>query len=251
MHASSIHDARIALDRRLLSIAVEGWGEESRSGYMRIKSFGNPNSLAVIELLSLVPNSDRDELFRVLPKQSRTYLEQADAAFFSSDERRLVEKFVGKMSQLSAPYFDGNAAITAMFDKHMELRTGARTQALKIKRCLSSYLRSACKEWDGYSLIKPEPNMIVFEWNSSKYRIAVNWDLRPWEIFCGLDAYEGKERLISNHTFFGGLGISANPAWYSDEDAALEAITVCANHALKVSQAVASVLNDLNSTREP
>ena len=245
MQTSSIQEVRIALDKKLLSIAFEEWEEESQSGYKRIKSFGNTHSLAVIKLLSSLPNSDRNELLKILPKRSREYSQRADPSFFCAKEQCIVASFVAKIGQLSAPHYDGNEAITEIFCKHNALRKEARPQAIEIRRSLFSYLKNACKEWDGFNIIKPEPNMITFERNSLKFRIAIDWDLRPWEISCGFNVYEFRESLISNHTFFGGLGISASPAWYADEVAALQVAKICANHALKVSQIITNELDTL------
>ena len=205
MKKPAIHEARIALDKKLFYLAVEDWKQENRSGYKRINALGNPHSFAIIQLLSSFPNSDRDELFKILPKRSREYTQQADPTFFCANEQRLVEAFIGKIGKLSARYFDENEAVTAIFDKHDALRKDARRQAIEIRRSLFNYLKNECKEWGRYNLIKPEPNVITFEKSSSKFRIDIVWDFRPWEIFCGLNVYDLREPLIRNETFFGGL----------------------------------------------
>jgi hypothetical protein len=241
-----INETRVALERELCSLAIEEWGEEERSGYKRIKSFGNPDSFAVVRLFSSISNIDREKLLKILPKRSAYYLQQTDNTFFCTDEKCAEEEFVGKINRLAGPYAKGNETVTAAFDKHIALRKDSRPQAVKIKRFLFSYLKKESNEWDRYSLSKPEPNMMTFERNLSKFRIEVDWDLRPWEIFCGFNVYESRESMIRNFTFLGGLGISGSPAWYVDEETALEALKICANHALKVSHTIIPILTEGN-----
>lgn len=235
MARPNISTIQVTLDEVLFTSALEDWEIEKKTHCYRVKSFNNPSSIAIVQMLDSLSSEDRDKLFLTLPKRRCLYLQKAVPAFFPQQEQQIVEKLVNKLRHLSMPYLPNHEKITEIWDQHEVLKKKHRFHANKIKHVLTRYLNGLDKDWNGYVFSKTEPNMVSFEKMISDFIITVDWDLRPWELFCGVNlCVHNLTIIVSNFTFFGGLGISSGPAWYADEVGALKAVDICSNHALKV-----------------
>ncbi len=189
---------------------------------------------------------------QLLPKRSHGFLIKTDAHFFRADERQVVDEFVARVGKLQTPSFEENSEINELWKKHFELRTKSRAEAPKIRRALFAHLKAAKAEWVGYALERPEPNMISFEKRAAAYVMSIGWDVGRFEMSCSINVRDANhETLVSNYTLLGGLGISSSPAWYADEESALDVATVCAGHAFKVSNKITACLDELSESGGP
>jgi hypothetical protein len=234
----------LAAEKTLFVCALTEWETEKKNDYERIRSFANPDALAFVQAICSLPHEGRRKLLSLLPKRTRTFLREVDPNFFPPEEQRVVDNFVKELSMLAMPFFPGHEKVTNIWEQHDALVKTSRSAAVQIENRLISNLEERCKEWSSYVFARSEPHVVSYERQLGVFRIDVDFDFRPWKFFCGLKVFRPNgPSIVSNYTFLGSLGISSGPAWYVDETLALKALTVCVDHALEASRAVASVFS--------
>jgi hypothetical protein len=234
----------LVVEKTLFACALTEWEAEKKINYERIKSFASPDALAFVQAICSLTHENLQKILSLLPKRSRIFLREVEPNFFPPEEQRVVDNFVKELSMLAMPFFPGHEKVTNIWEEHDALVKMSRGAAMQIEKRLIGNLEERCKELSGYVFTRSEPHVVSYERQLGDFRIDVDFDFRPWKFFCGLKVFRPNgPSLVSNYTFLGSLGISSGPAWYVDESSALKALTVCVDHALEASRAVASIFS--------